>query len=178
MNTPSHPYTKVLDKSLNKIGRAVAGTSIARAVYSHRDIREELLKRLMNDIDNECSTICKYTLPDTGTPSLFRKIDIKDMSIKYTCAHGHVSPSCGYYRYTNQKLHVHKTHVSANAMPHQLSWGKHVCTYEVYTYTWKFTMHPLHRTYYAQGKHNYDNVIIIIILLRMNPCNTYHLDTQ
>ena len=83
MNTPTHPYTKVLDTSLNKIGRAVAGsnvTSIARAVYSHRDIREELLKRFMNDIDNECSTICKYTLPDTGTPSLFRKIDVKDMS--------------------------------------------------------------------------------------------------
>ena len=93
MNTPSHPYTKVLDKSLNKIGRAVAGsnvTSIARAVYSHRDIREELLKRLMNDIDNECSTICKYTLPDTGTPSLFRKIDIKDMSIKYTYMYVHM----------------------------------------------------------------------------------------
>lgn len=84
MHTPSKaaPYTKVLDKSLNKIGRAVAGgnsTSIARVVYEHEDIRGHLFKRFLVDIGNECSSLCKCSLPNTNAPSLFRKVAVKDM---------------------------------------------------------------------------------------------------
>ena len=53
--------------------------SIARAVYSHRDIHEKLLHKFMGDLESECSSICKRALPGTGKPSLFRKIPVKDM---------------------------------------------------------------------------------------------------
>ena len=85
VHTPSQavPYTKVLDVALNKIGRAVAGgnpVSIARAVHEHGSIRELLRKKFMNEIDVECSALCKHTLPNTNTPSLFRKINVQEMA--------------------------------------------------------------------------------------------------
>ena len=34
----------------------------------------------MNEIDIECSALCKRTLPNTNTPSLFRKINVQEMA--------------------------------------------------------------------------------------------------
>ena len=50
--------------------------SAAKAVYSNTDLRDQMIHKVLTEIEGECSTLCKRVLPNTGSPSLFRKIPV------------------------------------------------------------------------------------------------------
>ena len=60
--------------SLEKIGRALAGgniPSIAKAVFSHSGIRQCLVDRVIDVVNEECTTLCRKSLQPI---SLFRQL--------------------------------------------------------------------------------------------------------
>ena len=85
VNTPSRrdgAITRKLEPKLEKLGRALAGgnmSTIAKAVYSNTDLRDQMVHKVLTEIEGECSTLCKRVLPNTGSPSLFRKIPVGAM---------------------------------------------------------------------------------------------------
>ena len=70
------PFKSLVDNSLVKIGRSLAGghiPSIARTIFSHAGLREELLIKVMNQVNEECAAICKRNVTTT---SLFRRVSV------------------------------------------------------------------------------------------------------
>lgn len=58
------PFEGVVDNSLVTIGRSLAGghiPSIAKAIVSHSYLKEEILFKVMNPVNEECAAICKRT---------------------------------------------------------------------------------------------------------------------
>ena len=71
---------KKLDDGLMKIGRALAGghlPSIAKATFAHSGLREELLLKMM-DLVNQVDALCKKE-KHSESPSPFRHIPVLDM---------------------------------------------------------------------------------------------------
>ena len=80
MSTPSRsvPYSHELDDNLSKVGRALAGgnlSTISKLVLSHEDLREQILVRIMDEINRECACLCQR-----GDPSVFRKIPLQNLA--------------------------------------------------------------------------------------------------
>ena len=70
------PFTIQVDLSLRKIAQTLSGghlPSIAKAVFSHCGIREHILLRVMDTLNNECDLMCRKNVEQ---PSLFRKMSI------------------------------------------------------------------------------------------------------
>ncbi len=70
------PYSRVLDGSFSRIGRAIAGGSndaIVRSLFSHDTLRNLLINKVFSIIDDECLTLCRRS-----EPSIFRKSDATD----------------------------------------------------------------------------------------------------
>ena len=73
--------TKELGDGLNKIGRTLAGghiPSIAKAVFSHDELRRELLLKVMDLVNNEVDTLCRKQ-KDLDNPSPFRHIPVSTL---------------------------------------------------------------------------------------------------
>ena len=76
MSSPSKAIhvTKDVDEGLQKIGRALAGgntSSIAKAVFSHSGIRECIVDKVIDVVNEECTTLCRKSLQPI---SLFRQL--------------------------------------------------------------------------------------------------------
>ena len=76
MSSPSKAthVTKDVDEGLKKVGRALAGgntSSIAKAVISHSGIRECIVDRVIDVINEECNTLCRKSMQPN---SLFRQL--------------------------------------------------------------------------------------------------------
>ena len=75
---------KELDEGLMKIGRTLAGghvPSIAKAAFAHAGIRNELLLKVMDVVNEEVDTLCqKQTNPDN--PSTFSLYSSKINSLE------------------------------------------------------------------------------------------------
>ena len=70
------PFTVQVDLSLRKISQTLSGghlPSIAKAVFSHCGIREHILLRVMDTLNNECDLMCRKNVEQ---PSLFRIMSI------------------------------------------------------------------------------------------------------
>lgn len=79
VNSPSKSTTKDIDGSLIKIARALAGghhPSIARAVFSEPTLKECLIQKVINLLNDECATLCRKA---SNPPSLFRKFPVKEV---------------------------------------------------------------------------------------------------
>ena len=62
MSSPNQPriVTKEVDRSLQKIGRTLAGghiPSIAKSVLANPDLREEVVKKMVNAVGDECAAL-------------------------------------------------------------------------------------------------------------------------
>ena len=82
VETPSRsaPFHTQLDASLTRVGRALAGgnlQAIAKAVFSSDGLREQLLQKFTDALNNEVTELCKKR---TNPPSLFRRIPIEKVS--------------------------------------------------------------------------------------------------
>ena len=80
MSTPSRaePFTKELDIGLSYLGRSLAGghlPTIAKAVLSHEGLKELIMLKVLDAIDQEASKLCQY-----NSPSLFRKIKVERLA--------------------------------------------------------------------------------------------------
>ena len=67
-----------MDPRLQKIARALAGgclETIAKAVFTHTDLRELILVKVLHLVNEECATICRKTV-GTDQASLFRRIPL------------------------------------------------------------------------------------------------------
>ena len=65
------PFTTELQSPLSRIGRALAGghlATIARAAFAHDGLRDLLIRKVLTQIDDECSVLCRR-----AEPSIFRK---------------------------------------------------------------------------------------------------------
>ena len=65
---------KELDGSLAKVGRTLCGgnpSSIAKAVFAHDDIREQILLKVMDLINDECTAMCRRAVKPQP---LFRRV--------------------------------------------------------------------------------------------------------
>ena len=77
-NLPT-PYSAELPADLLKIGRALAGghiPTIAKAVFSHAPLKEEIVLKVLDTVSNECGDLCRKG-PDNI--SLFRNIPLEQM---------------------------------------------------------------------------------------------------
>lgn len=66
-------YSKVLPDEYTKLGKELAGghlSSVAKAVVGHKQLQEEILKLLLDKVDNECSELCRR---QSSSRSLFRR---------------------------------------------------------------------------------------------------------
>lgn len=55
-------FSTQFDSSLQKVGCALAGgdlQSIAKAVLSESAVREHILTRLLQEVDEECARVCR-----------------------------------------------------------------------------------------------------------------------
>ena len=80
MSTPSRhvPFTTELQSPLSRIGRALAGghlDTIVRTVFAHDGLRDLLLRKVLTQIDDECSVLCRR-----AEPSIFRRIAPEKLS--------------------------------------------------------------------------------------------------
>ena len=80
MSTPSRhvPFTTELQSPLSRIGRALAGghlDTIVRTVFAHDGLRDLLLRKVLTQIDNECSVLCRR-----AEPSIFRTTAPENLS--------------------------------------------------------------------------------------------------
>lgn len=60
------PYSTVLDNSFNRIGRALAGGSndaLVRSLFGHEVLRDLLITKVINIIDEECLALCRRSEP-------------------------------------------------------------------------------------------------------------------
>ena len=67
---------KDLQPGLEKIGRVLAGghlPSVAKAVFSHSGLREHIVKKVFNVVNDECAALCSKSQP----VSVFRHISTK-----------------------------------------------------------------------------------------------------
>ena len=72
----TEPYCRVVEQSLCKLGRALAGghlPTIAKLVLAHEGIREHVLLKVFDLVDAECGKLCQRS---GNPPSLFRKIPV------------------------------------------------------------------------------------------------------
>ncbi len=70
-------FSTKLDGNFQKLGYALAGgdpTSIAKEVLSDTTLREHVLKRVAQEMDTECSSLCRRQ-----PISMFRKIPLAQM---------------------------------------------------------------------------------------------------
>ncbi len=70
------PYSKILPDEYTKLGKELAGghlRSIAKAVVGHKQLYEEVLKLILDKVDNECSQLCQR---QPSSPSLFRRVPL------------------------------------------------------------------------------------------------------
>ncbi len=70
-------FSTQLDSNFQKLGCALAGgdpTSIAKEVLSDTILREHVLKRVAQEVDTECSSLCRRQ-----PVSVFRKINLNQM---------------------------------------------------------------------------------------------------
>ena len=70
---------KDLDGSLSKIGRVLCGgdpLSIAKAVFAHDNIREQILLKVMDLINDECSAMCRRAVKPE---SLFHRVPVDQL---------------------------------------------------------------------------------------------------
>ena len=77
-NLPT-PYTAELPADLIKIGRVLAGghiPTIARAVFSHASLKEEIVLKVLNAVSNECAELCQK---GPNNISCFRSIPLGKM---------------------------------------------------------------------------------------------------
>ena len=77
ISSPTRSIDKVLDESQMKIGCALAGghnASIAKAVFAHKGIREEVLLKVMDLVNEEVDTLCRKEKDDQFSP--FRHIPV------------------------------------------------------------------------------------------------------
>ena len=73
--TPSRPvpWSRELDVQEVKLGRAIAGghlPTVAKAVLAYADLREAVLRLILEEIETECAVLCQRK-----EPSLFRKME-------------------------------------------------------------------------------------------------------
>ena len=55
-------FTKILDPSLSKIGRCLAGgnlSSLAKAVFGHHELKRKLTEKVVESVGEECALICR-----------------------------------------------------------------------------------------------------------------------
>ena len=81
VHTPNHPtaYTAEMPPDLAKIGRALAGghiPTIAKAVFGHASLKEELLLKVLDMVSIECGALCQK-IPQNSTS--FRNIPLENM---------------------------------------------------------------------------------------------------
>ena len=79
VETPSRPapFHTQLDSSLTRVGRALAGgdlQAIAKAVFNSDGLREQLLQRFTDTLNNEVTELCRKR---ADPPSLLRRIPIE-----------------------------------------------------------------------------------------------------
>ena len=70
---------KDLDGSLAKVGRKLCGgnlSSIAKAVFAHDDIREQILLKVMDLINDECTAMCRRAVEPQP---LFRRVPVDQL---------------------------------------------------------------------------------------------------
>lgn len=73
------PYTAELPADLIKIGRVLAGghiPTIARAVFNHAPLKEEIMLKVLDAASNECGELCRKGPNNT---SCFRNIPLGKM---------------------------------------------------------------------------------------------------
>ena len=76
----SLPCIKEIDSSLQKVPRALAGgciNSVARAVFAHSALREQVLLKVLDLVDSECAALCQETGP--SGPSPFHQLLVEKM---------------------------------------------------------------------------------------------------
>ena len=79
VNSPvrASTFTTQLDSSLHRVGCALAGgdsRSIAKAVLSEPSVREQVLRRVSQEVEQECALLCRRQ-----PVSMFRKVSIAQM---------------------------------------------------------------------------------------------------
>ena len=70
------PYSKTLPDEYTKLGKELVGghlPSIAKAVVGHKQLYEQVLKLVLDKIDNECNELCRR---QSSSLSLFRKAPV------------------------------------------------------------------------------------------------------
>ena len=82
ISSPSRslPCIKEIDSGLQKVARALAGgciNSVARAVFAHSALREQVLLKVLDLVDSECAALCRKTGP--SGPSPFRRLPVEKM---------------------------------------------------------------------------------------------------
>ncbi len=73
----SEAVTKEVSERFSKVTRAVAGghpPSIARAVFSEPSLKECIIEKVINLLNDECAALCKKA---SNPPSLLRKFPIR-----------------------------------------------------------------------------------------------------
>ena len=74
------PLTIQVHSTLEKIGQALSGghlPSIAKAVFSHSELREHILLKVMDVMNEQCDVICRK---NPEKPSIFRKIAAENVN--------------------------------------------------------------------------------------------------
>ena len=69
-----------MDHDLQKIARALAGgciDSVAKAVFAHSALREQILLKVLDLVNSECAALCRKTGADG--PSPFRRLPLKNV---------------------------------------------------------------------------------------------------
>ena len=73
MSTPSRhvPFTTELQSPLSRICRALAGGHLdtkVRTVFAHDGLRDLILHKVLTQIDDECSVLCRRAEPSRTAP--------------------------------------------------------------------------------------------------------------
>ena len=73
-------YTKEVDCDLQKVARALAGgcvKSVAKAVFAHSALREQVLLKVLDLVNTECAALCRKTGTEGLSP--FRQLPLANL---------------------------------------------------------------------------------------------------
>ena len=82
ITSPTKSIDKELDEGLIKIGRALAvgqNASIAKAIFAHDSIWEEVTLKVMDLVNEEVDALCSSKKKENTTTSPFRHIPVMEL---------------------------------------------------------------------------------------------------